>query len=96
MVPAPQTAPGVSNRPGGRTMRRPSGPSYVAAASASPFAVNTNESSRGIQRSGSYTWSTPTTELSPLQTSRIARMRTSTRGRSTNDGAQKSGQKMET
>ena len=66
-MPGPATAPGVSKSPGGRTIVRPFGPWYVTAPSPLTPSVTTRESSVGIQRAGSYTWSTPTMEFTPQQ-----------------------------
>src|SRR5580704_7753618 len=92
IVPAPQTAPGVSYRPGGRTMRRPLGPTYTEVASLRLSAWKLEENSAGIQRSGSCTWRTPTTELMPLQINRIASTRINAWRLATNEGTQKIGQ----
>src|ERR1700674_1388823 len=89
-VPGPQTAPGVSNSPGGRIIGRPFGPTKVEAASA--VRLNESDSWDGMKRAGSYTCRTPTTELMPLQTRRSTRMRTSCRGRVTNAWTQKTEQ----
>ena len=94
---APRTCPGRRPRracrtvPAGARSCCPFGPMYVTAPRPLTPSVTTRENSAGIQRAGSYTWSTPTMELTPQQTRRIPSSRARCSGVRTNTGAQKSG-----